>query len=125
MLLLELGTNKVLVDFTDSPKLHSFEPHFVDANGQSYRRHDRRLVSNNSKTFKAELRFELQRLTQADIDTLRSIYQRQKHFICVPEPIEAPERVYVVRWTSGFDRHDSVVTNWSLGRSLTAVFRQI
>ena len=37
MQILEIGTNTVLVDFTDSPKLYDFTPLFVDARGQRYR----------------------------------------------------------------------------------------
>ena len=125
MQILELGTNTVLADYTDSPKLYDFTPRFVDAGSQSYRRGDRKLVSNDSKTFKTELTFAFQRLTQAEVDTLESIYRGREPFICVPDPIDEPEKVYIVRWTSGFDWQDTVVTDWSQGKSLQAVFREI
>ena len=125
MQLLELGTNTVLADFTDSPKLYDFTPRSVDAGSQSYQRADRKLVSNDSKTYKAELTFEFRRLTQAEVDTLEAIYRGREHFICIPDPIDEPEKVYIVRWVSPFDRRDTVVTDWSQGRNLQAMFRQI
>ena len=125
MQILELGTNTVLADFTDSPKLYDFTPRSVDAGSQSYRRADRKLVTNDSKTYKAELTFEFRRLTQAEVDTLEAIYRGREHFICVPDPIDEPEKVYIVRWASPFDRRDSVVTDWSQGRNLQAVFREV
>ena len=125
MQLLELGTNRVLIDFTDSPKLYDFSPKFVDAGGQSYRRGDARLVSNDSKTFKAELTFEFQRLTQAEVDALAVIYREREHFICVPDPVDAPSKRYTVRWASGFDLQDTIKTDWTQGKSLTAVFLEV
>ena len=125
MQLLELGTNTVLIDFTDSPKLYDFTPRFVDTSSQSYRRADRKLVSNDSKTYKAELTFEFRRLTQAEVDVLEAIYRSREPFICIPDPIDEPEKVYIVRWVSPFDRRDTVITDWSQGRNLQAVFRQI
>ena len=124
MQLLELGTNTVLADFTDSPKLYDFSPRLVDAASQSYRRGDRELVTNDSPTFKAELTFEFQRLTQAEVDALEAIYRSREPFICIPD-IDEPEKVYIVRWVSPFDRHDTVVTDWSQGRNLQAVFREV
>ena len=124
MQLLELGTNTVLIDFTDSPKLYDFSARLVDAASQSYRRGDRELVTNDSPTFKAELTFEFQRLTQAEVDTLEAIYRSREPFICIPD-IDEPEKVYIVRWVSPFDRHDTVVTDWSQGRDLQAVFREV
>ena len=125
MQILEIGTNRVLADYTDSPKLYDFTPRLVDAASQSYRRADRKLVSNDSKTYKAELTFEFQRLTQAEVDALEAIYRGREHFICVPDPIDEPEKVYIVRWVSPFDRRDTVVTDWSQGRNLQAVFREV
>ena len=125
MQLLELGTNRVLIDLTDSPKLYDFVPRSFDAGSQSYRRGDRRLVTNDSKTQKAELRFEFQRLTQAEVDTLEAIYRSREPFICVPDPIDEPEKAYTVRWVSSFDRRDTVVTDWTQGRSMQAVFRTV
>lgn len=125
MQLLELGTNTMLVDFTDSPKLYDLTPRFIDAGSQSYRRGDVRLVSNDSGKYKAELTFEFQRLTQAEVDALEAIYRGREHFICIPDPIDEPEKAYIVRWASGFERSDSVPTNWSLGRSLSVVFREV
>ena len=124
MQLLELGTNTVLVDFTDSPKLYDFSARLVDAASQSYRRGDRELVTNDSPTFKAGLTFEFQRLTQAEVDTLEAIYRSREPFICIPD-IDEPEKVYIVRWASGFDWQDAVVTDWSQGRDLQVVFREI
>ena len=86
MQILELGTNTVLIDFTDSPKLYDFTPRFIDAGSQAYRRGDMRLVTNDSKTYKAELTFEFRRLTQAEVDALEAIYRSREHFICVPDP---------------------------------------
>ena len=60
-------------------------------------------MSNDSPTFKAELTFELQQLTQADVDTLQAIYRGREYFICVPDTVDEPEKVYVVRWVSSFD----------------------
>ena len=114
-----------MIDLTDSPKLYDFTPRFIDADGRSYRRDDERLVSNDSPTFKAELTFEFQRLTRAEVDTLESIYRDREHFICVPDPVHEPEKVYVVRWVSSFDKSDSVVTNWSQGRNLQVIFREV
>ena len=125
MQLLELGTNTVLADYTDSPKLYDFTPRFIDAGSQSYRRNDRELVTNDSPAYKAELTFEFQRLTQADVDTLESIYRSREHFICVPDAVDEPDKVYVVRWVSGFEKQDTVITDWTQGRNLTATFRQI
>ena len=125
MQILELGTNTVLADYTDSPKLYDLTPQFVDAGSQSYRRGDRKLVSNDSKTYKAELTFAFQRLTQAEVDALEAIYRSREPFICIPDPIDEPEKVYIVRWVSPFDRHDTVVTDWSQGRNLQAVFRSV
>ena len=125
MQLLELGTNTVLIDFTDSPKLYDFTPRFVDAGSQAYRRGDMRLVANDSQKYKAELTFEFQRLTQAEVDTLEAIYRSREHFICIPDSVNEPEKVYIVRWVSPFDRHDTVVTDWSQGRNLQAVFREV
>ena len=125
MQLLELGTNTVLADFTDSSKLYDFSPRFMDQGRQSYRRGDRKLVSNDSKTYKAELTFEFQRLTQAEVDTLEGIYRGREPFICIPDPIDEPEKVYIVRWVSGFDWQDTVVTDWSQGKSLQAIFRSV
>ena len=125
MQILELGTNTVLMDFTDSPKLYDFTPRFVDAGSQSYRRADRKLVTNDSKTYKAELTFEFRRLTQAEVDALEAIYRGREHFICIPDPVDEPEKVYIVRWVSPFDRRDTVVTDWSQGRNLQAVFREV
>ena len=125
MQILELSTNTVLADYTDSPKLHDLTPRFIDAASQSYRRGDRKLVSNDSNTYKAELTFEFQRLTQAEVDTLEAIYRGREPFICIPDPIDEPEKAYIVRWVSPFDRHDTVVTDWSQGRNLQAVFRSV
>ena len=125
MQLLELGTNTVLADFTDSPKLYDFTPRFIDTSSQSYRRADRKLVSNDSKTHKAELTFEFRRLTQPEVDTLEAIYRGREHFICIPDPIDEPEKVYIVRWVSPFGRRDTVVTDWSQGRNLQAVFLEV
>ena len=125
MQLLELGTNAVIIDLTDSPKLYDFNPKFFDAGAQSYRRGDRRLVSNDSKTYKAELTYEFRRLTRAEVNTLKALYRSREHFICVPDPIDEPEKMYIVRWASGFEPSDTVETNWSEGRSLQAVFRQV
>ena len=125
MQILELGTNTVLADFTDSPKLYDFTPRFIDTSSQSYRREDRKLVTNYSGKYKAELTFEFQRLTQAEVDALEAIYRGREHFICVPDPIDEPEKVYIVRWVSPFDRRDTVVTDWSQGRNLQAVFREV
>ena len=125
MQILELGTNTVLADYTDSPKLDDFTPRFVDAGSQRYRRGDRKLVSNDSKTYKAELTFAFQRLTQAEVDALEVIYRSREPFICIPDSVDEPEKVYIVRWVSPFDRHDTVVTDWSQGRNLQAVFRSV
>ena len=125
MQILEIGTNTVLADYTDSPKLYDLTPRFIDASSQSYRRGDRKLVSNDSNTYKAELTFAFQRLTQAEVDALESIYRSREPFICIPDPIDEPEKVYIVRWVSPFDRHDTVVTDWSQGRNLQAVFRSV
>ena len=119
--LLELSTNTVLADFTE----YDFTPRFVDAASQSYRRGDRELVTNDSPAYKAELTFEFQRLTQAQVDALQAIYRGRDPFICIPEPLDAPERVYVVRWASGFGWQDTVITNWTQGKSLQTVFREI
>ena len=124
MQLLELGTNTVLVDFTDSPKLYDFMSRFIDTSSQSYRREDRKLVTNYSGKYKAELTFEFRRLTQAEVDTLETIYRSREPFICIPD-IDEPEKVYIVRWVSPFDRRDTVVTDWSQGRNLQAVFREV
>lgn len=125
MQLLELGTNRVLIDLTDSPKLYDFIPLFFGERSQSYRRGDVRLVTNDSKKHKAELRFEFQRLTPAEVDTLEAIYRSREPFICIPDPIDEPEKKYAVRWVSSFDRSDTVVTDWTQGRSLQAVFRTV
>ena len=125
MQLLELGTSAVLIDLTDSPKLYDFTPRFRDLRSGRYRRGDVRLVSNDSKRYKAELTFEFQRLTQAEVDTLEAIYRSREHFICVPDPVDEPEKVYIVRWASGFDREDTIKTDWSQGKSLQVVFREI
>ena len=124
MRMLEIGTNRMLIDFTDSPKLYDFTPRLVDAASQSYRRGDRELVTNDSKTFKAGLTFAFQRLTQAEVDLLEAIYRSREPFICIPD-IDEPEKVYIVRWASGFDWQDAVVTDWSQGRDLQVVFREI
>ena len=125
MQILELGTNRVLIDFTDSPKLYDFTSRFIDTSSQSYRRADRKLVSNDSNTYKAELAFEFRRLTQVEVDALKAIYRVREHFICVPDPIDEPEKAYLVRWVSPFDRSDTVFTDWSQGRNLQAVFREV
>ena len=125
MQLLELSTNTVLIDFTDSPKLYDFTPRFIDADRRSYRRGDVRLVTNDSPTYKAELTFEFQRLTQAEVATFESIYRGREHFICIPDTVDEPGKVYVVRWVSSFDLLDTVVTNWNDGKSLQAVFREV
>ena len=52
MQFLEIGTNRVLVDFTDSPKLYDFTPRFIDAKRQRYRRNDQQLVTNDAKPTK-------------------------------------------------------------------------
>ena len=115
----------MLIDFIDSPKLYDFTPRLIDANERSYRRGDRELVTNDSPTFKAELAFEFQRLTQADVDTLEGIYRDREHFICIPDTVDEPEKVYVVRWASGFERRDTMITNWNDGKSLSVIFREI
>ena len=125
MQLLEIGTNTVLIDFTDSPKLYDFTPRFIDAKRQSYRRADRKLVTNDSKTYKAELTFAFQRLTQAEVDRLEAIYRGREPFICIPDPVDEPEKAYIVRWTSGFDTQDTLQTDWTQGKSLQAVFKEI
>ena len=117
MQLLEIGMNTVIIDFTDSPKLDDFTPRFIDAGRQTYRRGDRKLVTNDSKTYKAELTFAFQRLTQAEVDTLEAIYRSREPFICIPDAIDEPEKVYVVRWVSGFDIQDTIKTDWSQGKS--------
>ena len=114
MQMLEIGTNRVLIDFTDSLKLYDLTPRFIDAGSQSYRRGDRKLVSNDSKTYK-----------QAEVDTLEVIYRSREPFICIPDSVDEPEKAYIVRWTSPFDTQDTIKTNWSQGKSLQAVFRQI
>ena len=125
MQILELSTNAVLADYTDSPKLYDSTPRFIDAGSQSYRRADRKLVSNDSKTYKAELTYAFQRLTQAEVDALEAIYRSREPFICIPDPIDEPEKAYIVRWTSAFDWQDTLKTDWSQGKSLQAVFREI
>ena len=125
MQILELSTNRVLADYTDSLKLYDLTPQFVDAGSQSYRRGDRKLVSNDSKTYKAELTFAFQRLTQAEVDALEAIYRSREPFICIPDPIDEPEKVYIVRWTSAFDWQDTLKTDWSQGKSLQAIFREV
>ena len=125
MQILEIGTNAVLADYTDSPKLYDLTPRFIDASSQSYRRGDRKLVSNDSKTYKAELTFTFQRLTQAEVDALEAIYRSREPFICIPDPIDEPEKAYIVRWTSPFDWQDTLKTDWSQGKSLQAVFRKV
>ena len=86
MQILEIGTNRVLADYTDSPKLYDLTPRFIDAGSQSYRRGDRKLVSNDSNTYKAELNLCVPRLTQAEVDALESIYRSREPFICIPGP---------------------------------------
>ena len=125
MQILEIGTNRVLIDFTDSPKLYDFTPRFIDAKRQRYRRADRKLVTNDSKTYKAELTFEFQRLTQAEVDALEAIYREREPFICIPDPIDELEKAYIVRWTSAFDWQDTLKTDWSQGKSLQAIFREV
>ena len=125
MQFLEIGTNTVLVDFTDSPKLYDFTPRFIDAKRQRYRRNDQQLVTNDSKTYKAELTFEFRRLTQAEVDRLEAIYRQRENFICIPDPIDETEKVYIVRWASGFDIQDTIKTDWTQGKSLQAVFREV
>ena len=125
MQILELGTNRVLADYTDSPKLYDLTPRFIDAGSQSYRRGDRKLVSNDSNTFKAEITYAFQRLTQAEVDALEAIYRGREPFICIPDPIDEPEKVYIVRWTSAFDWQDTLKTDWSQGKSLQAIFRSV
>ena len=125
MQILEIGTNRVLADYTDSPKLYDLTPRFIDAGSQSYRRGDRKLVSNDSKSYKAELTFAFQRLTQAEVDALEAIYRSREPFICIPDPIDEPEKAYIVRWTSAFDWQDTLKTDWSQGKSLQAVFKEI
>ena len=125
MQILEIGTNRVIADYTDSPKLYDLTPRFIDAGSQSYRRGDRKLVSNDSKTYKAELTFAFQRLTQAEVDALEAIYRGREPFICIPDPIDEPEKAYIVRWTSAFDWQDTLKTDWSQGKSLQAVFREV
>ena len=125
MQMLEIGTNTVLADYTDSPKLYDLTPRFIDAGSQRYRRGDRKLVSNDSKTYKAELTFAFQRLTQVEVNALEVIYRSREPFICIPDSVDEPEKVYIVRWVSPFDRHDTVVTDWSQGRNLQAVFREV
>ena len=143
-LLLELGTNTVLIDcfkdrFPQTVRLHAERrrticrgagsqislstsramPAARAIDGQTW------LVSNDSKTYKAELTFEFRRLTQVEVDALEAIYRGREHFICIPDPIDEPEKVYIVRWVSPFDRRDTVVTDWSQGRNLQAVFREV
>ena len=125
MQILELSTNRVLADYTDSPKLYDFTPRLIDADSQSYRRADRKLVSNDSKTYKADLTFAFQRLTQAEVDALEAIYRNREPFICIPDAIDEPEKVYIVRWASGFDLEDTIKTDWTQGKSLQAVFRSV
>ena len=125
MQILELSTNRVLADYTDSPKLYDLTPQFVDAGSQSYRRGDERLVSNDSNTYKAEITYAFQRLTQAEVDTLEAIYRSREPFICIPDPIDEPEKAYIVRWTSAFDWQDTLKTDWSQGKSLQAIFREV
>ena len=125
MQILELSTNAVLADYTDSPKLYDLTPRFIDAGSQSYRRADRKLVSNDSNTFKAEITYAFQRLTQAEVDVLEAIYRGREPFICIPDPIDEPEKAYIVRWTSAFDWQDTLQTDWSQGKSLQAIFREI
>ena len=126
MQLLEIGMNTVIIDFTDSPKLDDFTPRFIDAGRQTYRRGDRKLVTNDSKTYKAELTFAFQRLTQAEVDTLEAIYRSREPFLCIPDPIDEPEKVYIVQVGITFrpPRHRQV-TDWSQDKSLSALFRQI
>ena len=125
MQILEIGTNRVLADYTDSPKLYDLTPRFIDAGSQSYRRGDERLVSNDSNTYKAEIAYAFQRLTQVEVDALESIYRSQEPFICIPDPIDEPEKAYIVRWTSAFDWQDTLKTDWSQGKSLQAIFREV
>ena len=56
---------------------------------------------------------------------LKAIYRGRAHFICLPDPVDEPEKVYIVRWVSSFGLRDKVVTNWTQGRNLQAVFREI
>ena len=56
----------------------------MDQGRQSYRRGDRKLVTNDSKTYKAELTFEFQRLTQAEVDALEAIYRGREHVYLHP-----------------------------------------
>ena len=126
MLILELSTNAVLLDLDDDGiNIFDFEGESTDRGASSYRRGDARLVSNNSVTDKAQLRFEFQRLTKAQFDALESLYRDQGVFICVPNSEVEPEKVYAVRWASGFEWSDTLRTNWSQGKSVAVVFDQI
>ena len=66
-----------------------------------------------------------QRLTQVEVDALESIYRGREPFICIPDPIDEPEKAYIVRWTSAFDWQDTLKTDWSQGKSLQAIFREV
>ena len=127
MKLLELQTNRVLVDLSGSRSgvRYDLSRRWVDTGRTQYRRADQRLVVNDGGGYRAELSFEFRRLTAGEVSQLRAVYQSGEPFICVPDPVDAPQAVYVVRWVSGFDWQDTVKTDWSQGRSLKVVFEEV
>ena len=126
MKILEISTNRVLADFIGDPDtILSFRPRLMDAGRQHFRRNDQQFIPNDSRTYKVELTFKFQRLTQDQEIALEAIWRSRKSFICIPDPIDEPKKAYIMRWTSPFDFQDTVPTDWSQGKSGQAVFREI
>ena len=125
MRILELGTNRVIVDFTGSDKVYNSVPRFVDETGQSYERDDGEVVANDAGGYKLELTCEFQELDASDVAALEDLYQSRTHFVVIPDPDGSPTLTYVMRWQSDWERQDTVATNWTRGRSVTVVFREV
>lgn len=126
MKILEIGTNKVLADFTEDPdKILNFRPRLMDAGKQRYRQDDQKFAAKDSRPYKVELTFEFQQLTQDQEAALEAIWRSRGSFICLPDAIDEPKKAYIMRWTSPFDFQDTVPTDWSQGKSGRAIFKEI
>ena len=123
MQILEVGTNNLLADLSEKAKM--VEPDFVDAGAGRYRRGDTRLVSDDSPDTKGEFRVEFERLSESELGSLRTVYRDHAVFIMVPDRESEPLKAYLCRWASGLDFTDTAASNWSVGKSVRAVFREI
>ena len=120
MIIRNATTDAVILDFTDAIQLNDVTTTYFDSKASQYRRGDKALVGNNGPGYKARFHVEFQRLTASQVSTLESLRRARDPFVVVIDGTR-----YTVIWTGNPKRSDSIETNWSLGESIQAEFRQV